>query len=277
MQLLINTHDIKIEKDIPFIYLIGSETSNSIIQVIAKEFSCIIEEYNFSNSMLLFADSLKKEQKEIIEKKSFNMIMKLSSMFVPLIQSFNLENEEQIAIQNKLIFKQTVTALIISFLIISTIIAWNMFQLNSINKEINQYEKNIIALLKKEFNLQNKHTISIDIAMKEAQNQINQMQTKLPYIANTQRNRFLSCLNILSKNISKEIKGLKIDQIKWQNGAGIKNDTLVISGSVDDFASLNLFEADVRKSGVFTSVPQLQDLKFTFSLPVNPSVQEIKL
>ena len=136
-----------------------------------------------------------------------------------------------------------------------------------IQKQIKESELKTINIMKTEFKLSNKYLNSIDSAFLESKKIVTELENNLPVLITHEKFIFINLFSELVKNLSNEIKGLHINEMRWK--LGIENpDNLTLIGEVSDFDSLHLFEESLKKSNLFTTIPQQQDLHFNFNLTV---------
>ena len=115
--------------------------------------------------------------------------------------------------------------------------------------------------------MQPKNTSSLEKAIKEAENNVVYLENNLPFLASESKYSFLKIFEKISFNLSKDIKGLEIKEMRWKKKEN-ENDILLIQGSVGDWDSLFLLEECLKKTDLFLEVPQAQDLNFSYNLTV---------
>lgn len=249
------------------VYLINIDKNELIIQK-------LINEYNFIINNYILDDSKSYINKQVIISKNNDMPMMIENEFFYISGSlffendnFNLGHQENTNFKNRILFKQILASIIITILLYIIILTYNFLDLYNTNNQIKQAEKEIITLLKNEFKLPAKFLYSLDASFIESKKIVEDMEINLPILVTHNKFLFINLFSELVNNLSHDIKGLQINEMRWKLGSdGPSNLSLI--GEVSDFDSLHLFEESLKKSNLFVTIPQQQDLHFNFNLTI---------
>jgi hypothetical protein len=249
------------------INMIGLNINDTLIKKLIEEYQFKIDDYIVDNNNKYINNNVimnKNSDENIIIKNSFIYIA--ASLFSEN-DIFNLGHKENTDFKNKILFKQTIVSIIFSFLLYIIIFIYNFLDLYQINNEIFQAEYQLIDLLKKEFKLNNKYTYSLDASLNESKKMLEEIENNLPVLVTHNKFLFINLFSSIVKNLSNEIKGLQIHEIRWK--LGVDNPSIInLIGEVNDFDSLHIFEENLKKTNLFLLVPQQQDLHFNFNLTI---------
>jgi hypothetical protein len=249
------------------LYLINIDKNELLIEK-------LISEYNFKINNYILDDSKNYINKNVIISKSnelsplpANEFFYISSSLFFENDTFNLGHKENTDFKNRILFKQIIATIITTSMLYVIILVYNFLDLYNTNNQIKEAEKQIILLLKNEFKLPNKFLNSLDAAFIESKKIVEDLETNLPILVTHNKFLFINLFSELVKNLSNEIKGLQINEMRWKLGTESPSN-LILVGEVADFDSLHLFEESLRKSNLFVTIPQQQDLHFNFNLTV---------
>ena len=253
----------EIEKKNFKIYLVGVEIKNYIFEQVGL---------NLEVSVLDYDIYLDKEVSLVFENENFkknfnkkNEILVICSFLYKDSLNFNLAHEEESKYKKDLIKKSLIFGIFLIFILFSLLITFNILRLNKLKKKIKYGEIEAINFLKKEFDLQSNQTTSLEKSIKEAENNVIYLENNLPFLVSEEKYSFLKIFEKISLNLSKEIKNLEIKEFRWKKKEN-ENDILSIQGSVGDWDSLYLLEECLKKTEIFSEIPQAQDLNFFYNL-----------
>jgi len=249
------------------IYLINIDKNKLLIQQLISEYNFIINNYILDDGKLYI-------NKTVIISKNNDMPMIIENEFYLISGSlffendtFNLGHKENTDFKNKILFKQILASIIITIILYITILTYNFLDLYNTNNQIKQAEQKIITLLKNEFKLSNKFLYSLDASFIESKKIVEDLETNLPILVTHNKFLFINLFAELVKNLSNDIKGLQIDEMRWKLDSEAPSN-LILIGHLADFDSLHLFEESLKKSNLFVTIPQQQDLHFNFNLTI---------
>jgi hypothetical protein len=245
------------------IYVIGADEQIEIFSFIEKNTGLKVEHYELSEKRGLINIKQSDDNSSKFFQDPKSDIMLIGSILYERASFFNLAHEEDLEYKKNILWKQVLAIIISTFVIFIILISVNIFIINKQNNYYNDIERESISVLKKEFQLQSKHTVSFDKAIKEAEKSVSELILNLPSVATEERYQFVKIIDKISSFLSPDIKGLLINEIKWKSGSS-NYDTVSISGVVADFTSLRVLEDNLKKSSIFISIPQQQDLRFSF-------------
>lgn len=235
----------------------------------------LITEYNFILNNYILDDSNSYINKKIIISKNNEDTSMIQNNFIYIATSlffendfFNLGHKENTDFKNKILFKQIIAAIITTLLLYIIIFTYNFIDLYHTNNQIKEAELKVITLLKNEFKLSNKFLTTVDSAFIESKKIVEDLENNLPILVTHNKFLFINLFSTLVKNLSNDIKGLQINEMRWKLGTESPS-IITLIGSVSDFDSLHLFEESLKKSDLFVTVPQQQDLHFNFNLTVS--------
>lgn len=252
-----------IKKEEAKLYIFGFDSSNNnLINLISKNTGYNIEKYTIEDEKNDI--KIKYDDKNNFFNDSAADILKIVIKYDDKISNFNLGHEEEMSYSKNILYNQVFSAIFLSLFLIFITIGWNYYKINLYKKNIKKVEKESIDYLKKEFKLTPKSTVSLEKAIKDSDDIINNLVNNLPGPAKNNKFEFLENLKIISMYLSRDIKGLNIKQIRWKGEALGKSETISIYGSVSDFDSLKLLEDGLKNCGLFINIPQSQFLDFKF-------------
>ena len=249
------------------LYLININKDIPLIKKLINEYNLIPNNYildslnNYVNQKIIIEN--KNEDNVLIEN---NFLYIASSLFFEN-DTFNLGHKENTEFKNKILFKQLIATILTSISLYIIILSYNLFDLYYTNNQIKEAESKIITILKNEFKLSNKFLNSLDGAFSESKKIVEDLENNLPILVTHNKFLFINLFSTLVKNLSNDIKGLQINEMRWKLGIDTPT-TVTLIGEVADFDSLHLFEESLKKSSLFVTIPQQQDLHFNFNLMV---------
>jgi hypothetical protein len=249
------------------LYLININKDQLLIQK-------LITEYNFKLNNYILDNSKSYINKSVIVSKNNELTIGIENEFIYITSSlffendtFNLGHKENTDFKNKILFKQILATIITTALLYIIILSYNFLDLYKTNNQIKQVENQMTTLLKNEFKLSNKFLNSLDSAFIESKKIVEDLQNNLPILVTHNKFLFINLFSELVKNLSNDIKGLQINEMRWKLGTDSPSN-LILIGEVSDFDSLHLFEESLKKSNLFITIPQQQDINFNFNLTI---------
>lgn len=187
-----------------------------------------------------------------------NIISIADALSFDMTQQFNLNKiaaEEREAHNFKY---QLIAAGSIMVATLVFILGYNFYSMSRFKHEINDSEREAIALLKTKIPAISKRTLgSLDMARRTAQAEVAREKTIWFALSPQSRASFLLYLQELFTRIDADGLGLVVTRLT------LNEDSLLIEGSVKNYEALNRFEADLRQSKLFVNVPRLEELKFS--------------
>lgn len=154
-------------------------------------------------------------------------------------------------------------------LLFASIFLLSMLSAKRLKKELENSRGEIEKRLTSEFNIVKKTGKS------GVKSLINETQQRL--IVNegvwsamtTDRYSFLKYLQALSTHINRQDLGLELKKLTIKRDAQTGEDRVTLDGTVKNYDALRKLETALQDSKLFTSVPRLEDTKFSLSLTVN--------
>ena len=107
-------------------------------------------------------------------------------------------------------------------------------------------------------------TKNIKTLLDNAQKEVKKEEALWSSFSTDTRTSFLSYLQTLSTEIDREALGLSLKKMT------ISKNFIFLEGSVRDFIAVDRFENQLKKTNLFTKVPDMQDVDFSFTLPLAP-------
>jgi len=175
--------------------------------------------------------------------------------------------------EENLLFMQTIVAICLGLLIITTFSVYSFLTLRTFSNEAFNSEKESIEKLKKVFTFSKKGTIAtLQTANALALAELKKEEDIWFALSSGNRFSFLTYLQELSSRIDREKLGLDLKKLIIRGGQGNTEDTMTLEGSVKDYDALRTFEEALNSSKMFKNIPKLQEPKFgtiTFALEKN--------
>lgn len=261
--LLLMSQELKFDLQNLTLFLINITSEEEILRdsISKYKFNPLPYNENYKQDIKKYVTIIE-SQKEDLKNNVFLYIF--ASLFIET-DLFNLAHKEYNDFKYKILFKQIIFAFIGSILLYFILFVFNISYIYQTKLEIKKIENKIINVLKKEFQLNAKNTLSIDSALNESKKIMTNIKENLPVLATHNKFLFIHLFEALTKNLSKDINGLIIHELRWKLGIDDPT-TISLQGEVGDFDSLHLLEESLRKSNLFKDVLPQQDLHFNFNL-----------
>lgn len=192
---------------------------------------------------------------------------------------FNINNET-ISTKQFLLFQKNLITISFLSLSILGLLTFHIFsQINFLKKRLINDQTKIMAVMKKTFpsveeevskinkkpGAQKKNIPllrQISQALTLANKDISQETSILSAFSAQNRNSFLEYLVILSTKIDRETLGLELKKMT------INKATITLEGRVRNFEALEQFEKALKETELFFTIPDMQKIDFTISLPL---------
>lgn len=246
------------------VFLVGLDNTNDLLEEAIQKYQLNLTPYESNYQEQMNAHIKIKGAPEESKYKN-NICFAIFASLLAENESFNLAHKEFNDIKSKILYRQVICGLLTTALLYIALLCFNIFDIYSINSVIEEAEKKLITILKKEFSLSNKYIGSVDTALNESKKIMETITQNLPIPAIHGKFLFINLFDTMVKNLSKDIKGLIIQEMKWK--LGIDSPTsLTLTGEVADFDSLHLLEESLKKSNLFVQITPQQDRHFNFNL-----------
>lgn len=168
--------------------------------------------------------------------------------------------------EKKFLYRTILSLTLIAFLITTPIIL-SMVSIRRLRKESTRSKAEITTKLKKEFNLTGRQR-----SLKDTLNQSEQALIKNEQLwsaLTTNKYAFLRYIQKLNTSLSREKAKLDLRRLAIKRDEFSGQEIMILDGSVENFGALREFEDGLRASQLFTTIPRLQELKFSIQLPIN--------
>ncbi len=196
----------------------------------------------------------------------------------PITYQFNLLQHYISDKDKKLLDYQLIAALLFLLLIPITFGVFNVLSLRSLKVEAQSSEKEAIDRLKKTFastkGVSSKQFgTSLEAANSAARRALAQEENIWFALSSANRFSFLTYLQELSSRIDRDALGLDLKRLVIKSDE--RETAITLEGQVKNYDALRTFEEKLNESGLFKSVPKLQEPKFgTITLVVEKSERE---
>lgn len=246
------------------VFLVGVDKTNDLLTEAIEKYQLILTTYesNYEEQMKTHVKIIGAPEDS---KYKNNLCFPIFASLLIENESFNLAHKEFNDIKAKILYRQVIFGLITTALLYIALLSFNIFDIYSIKSATKEAEQKLITILKKEFSLSNKYLNTVDIAFNESKKIMGTITQNLPIPAIHGKFLFINLFDTLVKNLSKDIKGLIIQEMKWKLGIDAST-SLILTGEVADFDSLHLLEESLKKSNLFVQITPQQDLHFNFNL-----------
>jgi len=178
----------------------------------------------------------------------------------PALSDFNLDQISATQTQQQAITHQVTTSLVIIVALFTLFAVARFVALHTIRTEIELLEKETIEKLKTELHLAipKSSASSLDAVNNQARTDV--INKEVIWFSLSSPNRFspLRILEELSKHINRDELGLQLQRIIISEDS----ETMLLEGSVKDFAALRKLEENLRQSPLFKQISNMQDLNF---------------
>ncbi len=231
----------------------------SVSPLIKKELSAL-----FKATIQTFSHALYTETTDIVFNESTKEVP-LPTLLggVPFSDKkiIQLQAPEVIATKNKREQLHLIIAFILCFSSLSLFGLHLWKRINTYETELKESSNQLSVLLKKTFPSIKGSSITtlIDASKKELKKELEIWSS----FSTTRQQSFLEYLFILSTQIDKDSLGLILTKMN------ITKNTITLEGSVQDYPDLGNFENQLKKTNLFTQIPDLQEKEFKITLPLH--------
>lgn len=190
-----------------------------------------------------------------------NLHAMLTALPLPDGQEFTLLPKELRIKEKRRLSRQVFAALGLSASVVLLLAGHTFVQVRKLSRELTKSQEQVIKTLKKQFpNITTKsQRDALDFARREVQNE----QKIWSSFSSQTRQSFLRYLLELSTKIDRETLGLNLKKMSFTKG------TILLEGNVRSFEAIEQFEYQLRETGLFSSVPDMQKIDFAVPLPLN--------
>ena len=140
------------------------------------------------------------------------------------------------------------------------LIAHSFIQQRKLSQELQSSKKEIVKVLKKHF--PSIKGSSQRGAIDTAQREVKREESIWSSLSSQNKQSFLYYLYILTTKIDRETLGLNLNKMV------ISKNIMTLEGSVRSFEAVAQFENQLRDTGLFSSVPDMQKVDFSIQLPL---------
>jgi len=204
-------------------------------------------------------------------KKSFGLDKINFSNFSAIYTSTINNSYSLIKLDNNnesLLKKQIFVGLVLSLSIVGLLIANTFTEVGKLKTKIKKLETKTIKYLSKEISLDSRESKTLSRAINSAEEKVDQEAGIWFAFSKQTRLSFLEYLQELSEKINPVELGLKIKKL------GLTNQTLIISGQVKDFKSLNDLSSALKGSNLFTLDKEPEDTDFEIKITLQGNSEE---
>lgn len=181
-----------------------------------------------------------------------------SALSLETTYDFNLNRTYVEEREKKTIFVQLIVTGVLIFLILALFFINAFFNIRKFNKEINESEKQVVSVLKKEFNIP-KGVVGLDSVINKAEALSKEEKNIWFSLSPQKRFAFLFYLQELSPRIDVNGLGLNLTKLVLDSENG---DHMILDGELSNYDSLREFREILVQSNLFKEVPSLRELKF---------------
>lgn len=168
---------------------------------------------------------------------------------------FNLLKNEFAPSRIGLVNKQLFAGLMLAIFILATLFISGSMYIKKLNKAIMNSQQEVLNYLEDSGLASNTETL--EDAINDAESRVNEGEAIWFSFSSQTRFSFLKNLEQLSSAIDREGIGLQLKNL------AITSNSITLDGSVRDFTALKALERELKKSGLFTNVPTLQNTSFS--------------
>lgn len=193
-----------------------------------------------------------------------------AALALPGSAQFNLYSGHELAVEDTRMNRQFIAILTGIGLLIAAVLMNGFMTTRRFGQAIKGAEQEAVVKLKKAFPPVETRvkSNSLDVVLKAAQAEVARERAIWFALSTQSRASFLHYLEELSTRLDPEGLGLVLDRLT------LTQDSLDLEGQVRDYDALKKLEEDLRRSQLFTTVPRLQELKFSVKLPLDKKVGE---
>ncbi len=196
-----------------------------------------------------------------------NQIFSLSAALpTPTTTGFNLLQQEFAPDTLGLFTKQIITAGILVVLVIGALLGNSIFQTNRLGAQVKKAQQEAFAYLQ-ELDLVDEETVDLSTALEDADTEIKKQEDQWFAFSRKARTSLLHILQQLSAAIDRKSIGLQLKKL------AITEKYVELEGSVKDYDELNIFEQELKDSGLFGPIPKSQKPSFSKKLMLKEKKQ----
>jgi hypothetical protein len=209
---------------------------------------------------------------ETVQHTSFKPELEVSlaaALDIPKAKDFSLNPYVYTVEEKKNSFRQLITIgtlLLTTLLLFSGYSIWSLYRLKS---TVTAAEKDAVNKIKQVFTLRGSDTANLPKAVKAAKEQLNQEEKVWFALSLHNRFAYLWYLKELSTRINREAIGLDLRQLIIKTVDRSPEDILILEGSVKNYEALRSLEQALQDTGLFKSVPNLQQTNFKLELIID--------
>ena len=219
--------------------------------------------YLGSEVKLFTCSSLIKGQNISVEKNksipSENILSLSTALITPVNDKFNLRQKDFVSENNNLIIRQLITGTAIIVGIFVLFFTSTYQQTNKLKYHLEKSKNDIIAILQNEFKPPKTRKRLSDIVHYAKMEVKKEKDIWFAFSGDT-RSSFLKYLKVISETIHRESLGLELSSLS------MKNDEIVMEGSVKGFDELAMLEDSLCRPKLFRVVSPPQSPQFTIHL-----------
>ncbi|MDR3646782.1 MAG: pilus assembly protein PilM [Candidatus Babeliales bacterium] len=183
---------------------------------------------------------------------------------VPQTEEFNLLRKDLEPKDINLLNKQIIAFIALFILAFAPLLGYSYFQKSKLETEVNNSKKEVIAILKNEFEITDPKILkNLTEVIQTAKSKLDEEKNIWYAFSPQTRLSFLKYLNELSEIIDKDAIGLKLKKLTIFTTAP---DVITLDGEVRDFAALGILEKELDESKLFSHVSAPQETKFNIDI-----------
>lgn len=194
--------------------------------------------------------------------------------FISLEKTFSFLVPTEIKKSLLLSKMQYTAAALLTFLLLGTLATHIYFQTSLLKQEVSASQEQVVAVLQREFPFvsealksknqkkNSKKNAIINDILDRAQLEIKKEEAVWAVFVLQRKQSFLQCLLDLSTHIDREVLGLNLKRMV------LNKESVLLEGKVRNFEMLAQFEQWLRDTQLFSTIPDLQKIEFTVTLPL---------
>jgi general secretion pathway protein L len=185
-----------------------------------------------------------------------------TALSIGLTKEFNLNKELVEQKYERNLLKQLIAAALLILTVLSVLTIYRMVTTRKLHNEIAASEQEAIKSLKTAFPhlAQRRDITKLSLANNAARQELTKEETIWFALSPQNRISIVTTLQELSTRIDREGLGLELKRLT------INETSVTMEGSVRDFHTLRLLEDALNESGLFETVPKLQEPKFILTM-----------
>lgn len=207
---------------------------------------------------------------ETVQHASFKPEFEVSlatALSIPKLKEFSLNPYVYSTEEKKVATTQLITISALLFSIIMLVSGYSIWSLYRMGSAVQAAEKEAVGKLKQVFTLRGTDTASLSRAVKTAKEQLSQEEKVWFSLSLHNRFAYLWYLKELSTRIKRD--GLDIQQLTIKTVDRSPEDMLILEGSAKNYDALRALEQSLQETGLFKSVPNLQQFNFKLDLIID--------